>query len=359
MAEAEAKPRKRGRIVVGVIVLLIVACGIGSFILDRVILAQTYARVPASSTSLLATYDDFAADYPRKAVEFEMNGYTLRGYVYCPDNDRGLVIFRHGIYSQHEDYLALITALADRGWRVFAYDAIGCGQSDGDSVLGFSQSPLDVAAAIDYARESGMADGLKIALWGHSWGGYGVAAALSLRDVDACVTMSGFNEPLEMLDYGAQATMGPVAITQRPTVWLNTVLAFGRNASINAAKAVESSGIPTLVIHGSDDAVVPQAGVSVMDGVLEDGVVAENVEMATYDEPGRNGHNTYFYDRASQEYFNQCTDQLNEVLDANGDDPNDPAVQALLDGVDRRRANTANPELIDQVDSFLGASLGA
>ena len=94
-----------------VVLIVLLAFGVVSFFADRAILGQMYARVPATEPNLLPTYDDYADDYPREAVEFELDGKTLRGYVYGPENTRGLIIFRHGIFSQHQDYLALIPIL--------------------------------------------------------------------------------------------------------------------------------------------------------------------------------------------------------------------------------------------------------
>ena len=226
------KTERKNRTALIVIVAFVVVCA-AAFAFDRYALSSTYARVPDSTASLLPTYELYEKDYPRTDEEFQLNGFTLRGHVYGADNMRGLLIFRHGIFSKHTDYLPFITSMVDRGWRVFAYDAIGCGESDGESVLGMSQSPLDVAAAVDYVRSSGLAEGLPIALWGHSWGGYGVAGALALRpDVDACVTMSGFDTPMKVLDYSATSSYGAVGKIQWPFLWLNTFidfLAYGGN----------------------------------------------------------------------------------------------------------------------------------
>ena len=338
------------------VVLLVL--GVISFFADRAVLEQTYARVPQANPNLLATYDDYADRYQREPASFELDGYTLRGYVYGPENTRGLVIFRHGIFSQHEDYLPLIIGMVDEGWKVFAYDAIGCGISDGDNVLGFAQSPKDVVAAVKFARESGMADGMKVALWGHSWGGYGVAAALDQVDVSACITMSGFDEPMAILESSAQHMLGPFAFTQFPTLWLNNYLAFGSDANRRASRAILNSGTPTLIIHGSNDQVVPYDGVSIMSNTLSDWTFPRNVAAATRAEPGRSGHNDYFYSRESQRYLNECSEQLQALLDENGDDPNSPEVVAFTKSVDKLKANTADPGLIDELNSFLSVRLG-
>ena len=348
------------RLVVIAAIVFVLLC-LAAFLVDRYTLAQTYARVPDSGASLLPAYELYEEGYPRSDVEFRLDGATLRGHVYGEANDRGLVIFRHGMFSQHRDYLALITALVDKGWRVFAYDAIGCGESDGDSTLGMSQSPLDVAAAIDYARESGMAEGMPVALWGHSWGGYGVAAALGLRaGVDACVTMSGFDAPMKELDYSAEASFGLAGKLQYPFLWLNTVLDFGENADRSASEAIASSGVPTLVIHGAGDTTVPYDGVSVL-GALQsaEGGLSGQVRFVTKDDPGRDGHNSYFYSPESKAYLDECVETLQELLDENDDDAGAPEVTAFLDGVDLKRANTADPALIDEIDSFLATATGA
>ena len=348
------------RVAFGVAVAIVVA-GVAAFAFDRFMLSATYARVPDQEVSLLPTYDLYKDSHPRDDIEFSLDGSTLRGHVYGADNDRGLIVFRHGIFSKHEDYLPFITSMVDKGWRVLAYDAIGCGDSDGDSVIGMSQSPIDVVAAIDFAREEGLAEGMPIVLWGHSWGGYGVAAALAQRpDVDACVTMSGFDTPIKVLTSSAMSAYGLIGAVQAPFLWLNTVIDFGDVANVSASEAVLASGVPTLVVHGSDDATVPLAGTSILDALQSSGQDLEEakITLATLDEEGRCGHNDYFYSHESQAYLNECAVELQALLDENGDDTTSPEVQAYLASVDMLKANTADPALIDKIDAFLTEAIG-
>jgi len=343
-----------------IIVVAAIGLSIAAFALDRAALSATYERKPNPEVSLLPTYELYQNKYPRTDVAFELDGYTLRGHVYGAKNDRGLIIFRHGMFSKHQDYLPLITALVDKGWRVFAYDAIGCGESDGESTLGMSQSPHDVAAAIDFARENGLADGMPLLLVGHSWGGYGVAAALEERlDVDACVTMSGFDTPMKILDYSVTNAYGPIGKLQWPFLWLNTLIDFGQNADISASNAIVSSSVPTLVIHGSDDTTAPFQGVSILDALQNrQGEFSDTgISFIVKEEPGRSGHNDYFYSPKSQAYLNECADALQALLDENGDDVTAPEVQDYLKTVDLLAANTADPALVDEIDAFLSAHL--
>ena len=337
--------------IVAVAAVVVLFC-VGSYAFDRYLLGKTYARYVQEGPSLLLTDEDVAADYPNTAVSFDMDGKTLRGHVYGEGNDRGLVIVRHGIYSQHQDYLAFITALVDRGWKVFAYDAIGCGESDGDSVMGFAQSPLDVRAAVQFADESGMADGMPMMLLGHSWGGYGVAGALGFPDVcervAACVTMSGFDTPGKIINGSAEAQMGLIARTQAPFVDLIGQIDFGSDANRSASRAIDGSGLPVLVVHGTEDAVVTYDGTSIIS--QRDSISNPQVIYLTMSEEGRNGHNSYFYSPESQDYLNECAEQL---ADLPVDEQADYAAT-----VDKRRANTVDPDLIARIDAFFAQAVG-
>ena len=49
---------------------------------------------------------------------------------------------------------------------------------------------------------------------------------------------------------------------------------------------------------------------------------------------------------------------MQALLDENGDDPNSPEVVAFTKSVDKLKANTADPGLIDELNSFLSVRLG-
>ena len=329
--------KKVAKRVVVAVVIVIVAFFVASFALDRHSLAQTFARVPDSYPSLMPS-EEFASDYKSTPVEFQMDGATLRGYVYEADDPKGFVVFRHGITSQHSDYLALICAMVDRGWTVFAYDAIGCGISDGDDVKGMAQSPLDVARAVEFVRENGLAGDLPLVLWGHSWGGYGVAAALDIvPDVDACVTMSGYNDPVGVLMEATERSMGPVAVTQYPTMWLNNKLAFGADADRTALDGINKTAAPVLVIHGSGDAVVEYDGSAII--AQRDRIQNADVRFLVFDEPGRDGHNSYFYTEEATAYLKKKASELEALEGLYSDGIPEQVVREFMEGYDAKRAN--------------------
>ena len=348
---AKGKQRKiwkRVGIAVGVLAVLFF---VASFIIDKQNLDKTFARVEPMSPRLMPT-EEFAAAYDSEPVEFEFQDATLRGYVYKADNPRGFIVFRHGITSEHMDYLALICAMVDRGWTVFAYDAIGCGISDGDYVKGMAQSALDVAAAVEFVRETGMSDGLPLVLWGHSWGGYGVTAAMDIvPDVDACVTMSGYNSPVDVLMEFTERMMGPAAVTQYPTMWLNNKLAFGADADRTALDGINKTSAPVLIIHGNADAVVEYDGSAII--AQRERISNENVQYLVMDKPGCNGHNSYFYTARANQYLNQKAEELADLSKQYPDGIPEDVIATFMEGYDYKRANEASPELIDAIDAFL------
>lgn len=350
---------KAGKIAIAVIAVVAVVFCLGSIALDRYLLNQTYARQPSVRTPLLLTDDDVAKRYPFEKVEFQLEGGTLRGNVYRCENPRALVVFRHGIFSHHQDYLAIITALVDKGYMVFAYDALGCGESDGDSVRGFAQSPLDVRAAVRFARETNMAGGLPLVLLGHSWGAYGVAGALDFADVrdsvSACVAMSGFDTPNEIISESTEKAIGAAAVTQKPFVSLIGAIDFGADANRSASRAVSECGLPVLVIHGTDDQVIAYEGASII--ADRSNISNPLVEYIVKDEPNRNGHNSYFYSTESQAYLEECGAQLTALTDGYDGDLPESALANYLETVDKWRANTADPVLIGEIDSFFTANI--
>lgn len=348
--------RSRIRAINTALIVIVVIC-IGSYGIDRALLSRTYARYVPDQPNLLCTYDDISADYPRTDESFEMNGQVLRGHVYGPDNDsRGLVVFRHGIFSQHQDYLALIRALVDKGWKVFAYDAIGCGESDGDSTIGMPQSALDVRAALDYVQQSGMAADLPVVLFGHSWGGYGVAAALdSDTPVKAVVTMSGFYSPMAILTESAQGLMGMFGYIQQPFITLINSMDFGDDANRSAIDAINSCDVPVLVIHGDADETVSYGRSSIISRM--DRVTNPNARDMTMSEEGRNGHNDYFYSPQSQAYLNAKTEELDALVESSGGELSDEEFSAFRAQVDIEAANTADPGLMDTIDSFFASAI--
>lgn len=348
--------------IITAIVVLFVAFFVVSFIADYVILGKTFEKrdrviQPGGS---MPTFADYSESHARTPVEFSMDGATLRGYVYesnAAGEPKGFVIFRHGIFANHGYYLPEIIALTDCGWKVFAYDALGAGESDGDSYIGMVQSALDVTKAVEFVVREGLAGDLPIVLWGHSWGGYGVAAALArVPWVSACVTMSGYDDPVGILEETTEGMMGGFAVTQIPTLWLNTKLTFGSSSGMTAVDGINGTSAPVLVIHGTQDDTVHYDGAGIIAQIGR--ITNPKVEYLPRTEQGRNGHNSYFYSVEANEYGAQKRAELDALTERYSGDIPDDVLESFYADYDVLRANTADPELISIIDDFLTRAVG-
>jgi len=348
--------------IITAIVALIVVLFAASLITDAVILNKTFQKRDSvvQPGGNMPVFEDYASTHSRTPVEFKLDGMTLRGYIYESDDvaaPKGFVVFRHGIFANHGYYLPEIIALADCGWKVFAYDALGAGESDGDSYIGMVQSALDVTEAVNFVTREGLVGDLPLVLWGHSWGGYGVAAALNnVPWVNACVTMSGYSEPLDVLVESSEGFIGSVAITQTPTIWIVNKMTFGAQSDLSAAEGINSTSAPVLVIHGTEDSTVRFDGSAII--AQKDRIVNPKVEYLEFSEEGRNGHNSYFYSREANEYGDAKRAELKALTDQYPDGLPDDVRAAFYAEFDVLRANEADPMLIASIDDFLTRAIG-
>ena len=84
------------------------------------------------------------------------------------------------------------------------------------------------------------------------------------HDVTASVCAAGFDTPLGLMRQTARRWCGPVAELGVPFLWLDQQLRFGAAADVSGAKAAAASGVPVLVLHGSDDGTIPADGPSLL-----------------------------------------------------------------------------------------------
>ena len=114
-------------------------------------------------------------------------GQKLTGYKYyrSSESPKGMVVIAHGFGGGgHRSYMNIADYFAGNGYWVFAYDATGNDESEGDVVGGLPQGIIDLDYALRFVKSE--FEGLPIVLWGHSWGGYSVGSVTKLHpDVKA------------------------------------------------------------------------------------------------------------------------------------------------------------------------------
>ena len=302
-------------------------------------------------------YTDIEARFPRRLVGFASMDHRLQGYVYGEENDRGLVVVAHGIGGGADSYLPQIAFFAEQGFRVFAYDATGSFDSEGRTTRGFPQAVLDLNAALEYIKQQPESEGLPVLLFGHSWGGYAVANVLHYgHDIAGVVTVSGANSAMDMIIEQGRSMMGPFIYTQYPFLWLYQRMLFGSAASFSATEAVNTSGVPVLIVHGTEDEMVAYSGSSIISNMEH--ITNPHARALSMSRPGQNGHNSLFRSEAAAAYIDEINVRYRALYEEyDGEIPYE-IKQAFYTEVDRVRVQDLNRELMDEIISFLEACAG-
>ena len=343
--------RKRCILIVFIVLLLLL---IGMCITTAVIMRQNFGRgdYPDPKLSTFHRYERFAEAYPRENVQFQSGDCTLQGYIYGADNDKGLLVFAHGIGTGHETYFGFLTAFIDDGWRVFSYDATGSGNSEGKGTRGLVQSVLDLDAALTFAEQDARLCDLPVCVMGHSWGGFAAAAVLDCgHDIVASVSLAGYAYPVEMLDKGAAGILGNTfAPLFHPFAWGYNKLMFGADAGRNAVDAANSCEVPLFVIHGKDDTMIPCDTIGIYGHRNE--ITNPNAEFEMI-EGEYASHSKILYSDEANTYYAEFKEEY-EQIEAQYPDGVPEDVQAeVIAKLDRDLANAPNLELIAEIEAFL------
>ncbi len=196
----------------------------------------------------------------RTKYEFPSDkGQMLTGYLYSAGKEpRGIIVIVHGYGAGHNAYMDCANAFAQHGYDVFAYDATGNDESEGNGVGGFPQGVIDLDHALSFIEDSGNFPKLPIGLFGHSWGGYSACSVLTYHpEIKAVIECAGSNGSSDLFEAGGkqQADDGIYAIM--PFVKLHERIKFGKYATNTALDGFAASEAAVMAVHSADDDVVP------------------------------------------------------------------------------------------------------
>lgn len=193
-----------------------------------------------------------------RKVTFNSGKNQLVGYIWNENGTRGLIILAHGIGTSVEYHLPEVRHFADAGYKVFAFEYTGYGESTGH-FYGFPQAVSDLKNAIEFIDDGT----LPVILLGHSMGGYAVCAVAQClsRRLSAIVAYAPFYSPGAAIE----------ELTRRMPkcgwlIWLSVLLAqyalFGARHRQNGIDGLRAANAPTLILQGSRDDEVSCDGCS-------------------------------------------------------------------------------------------------
>jgi dipeptidyl aminopeptidase/acylaminoacyl peptidase len=251
------KLKKRVFIIICAVLVIILA---GDWFMSVRIYNEYFNQRYESYEPLMLYVDDFEG-LQRTQYQFSSDqGQTLTGYLYwAGEEQRGIVVMAHGLGGGgHNSFMDCANYFAQNGYYVFAYDATGTDESEGDGTGGLPQGVIDLDYAISFVEESEEIPDLPIVLFGHSWGGYCVCSVLTYHpEIKAVVECSGFNRSSDLLESQGKSLVGNAIYLMLPFVKLHEYIKYGKYSSNTAMDGFAASDAGIMIVHSSDDDVVP------------------------------------------------------------------------------------------------------
>ncbi len=203
-----------------------------------------------------ASYEDFPSLKRKSFVKIPSGENTLTGHLYEQPDAKGLFLCVHGLTGLSEDFSsAYHDYFFTHGYNVLALDLTASGRSEGIGVKGLSQSALDIKAALDFIHQNLSLRYLPLFLFGHSWGAYGVCAALNFDKTPLAVfEMSGFADPFSVMTELPKSYVSSGVELTEPALKEAMQKRDPEFAFLSAEKALEDSpNVYAVLIQGDQD----------------------------------------------------------------------------------------------------------
>ncbi len=192
-----------------------------------------------------------------REVSFLSGDVKLRGFTLSPARPQALILLVHGVRSSSDVFAMMIPELLEENWAVMSFDGTASGRSEGERVIGLQQQCQDLRAALQVLRDDPELSALPLVLLGHSAGAYAAAAEGYTSGARAVVCASGFNAPLDTMQYWAKHYTGPVSYIEYPFLFVREHMMKGSQANLRAAERLADTGLPAFVIQSDNDDVIP------------------------------------------------------------------------------------------------------
>ena len=197
-------------------------------------------------------------EIPTKKNTKKKSDSLLTGYIYscgnC-DEDKGIIIFSHGMGAGHFAYTGLIREFCLKGYKVLGFDNTGTVLSSGGCLMGMPRGAVDLCSAIDFVTARDEFKNSDVFLMGHSWGGASVCRALGRRSgIKAAAVFSPYNNEFKLLCSSAARQAGSKAASAVGFfLSLGAFIDFGTLALRHNVSYLKKSGVPVLAFHGDAD----------------------------------------------------------------------------------------------------------
>ena len=169
--------------------------------------------------------------------------------------------------------------------------------------------------------------------------------------------MAGFNDPMSMIMAWGEDMMGPLVWAEYPFIWLNQKITFGGVLDLTAVDAINSAGVPVLLIHGSGDDTVGFDTVSIM--AAREKITNPRVQYIIRDGERQNGHNSLFHSLDCLDYAGELNEAYAALYERYGGEIPDREKAAFYAGVDKFRASALDESFMYSVTAFYRQAAGS
>lgn len=343
--------RKR-KIIIILSVVLIVLLLVIPFAIAAMIYEDNFGDRYETYAPYARSIDEFEGLHSHKYTFTSNKGQTLVGYKYYRnmENSKGLVILSHGLGGGgHNSYLDVANFFTSKGYDVFAYDATGNDESQGNSVKGIPQFLIDLDYAIQFVKQTPDFNSSSIVLFGHSLGGYSVGSVLNLHpDVKALVMVAGFNKSMDIIEEEGKKIAGDGIGFLLPYISLYEKIKFGEYASYNCNNGFKNTDSGVMIIYSTDDEMISQENsFDVFRDLYKDN---SRFDFVKYE---NRGHNYVYYSDKSREYkdeFNRKFDQYINSLDE--EFTAELKISYLNDNLDKKSLYDLDEDLMNRIVTF-------
>lgn len=339
---------KSKKVIIG---LLATAAGISvATAASTVIACETmFPRVKRPDYALCAgeyCYERVQDRLLRTEFFYTVSDVKLKGYYYESQQNKGLVVFSHGMKSGADDYLPIIEYMVNAGYNVFSYNSTGTYESEGDDMVGMCQSLIDLEGTLAYIQSVDALSKMPLFLIGHSWGGYAATSVLSLcKQVRACASIAAMHDAAKLMTEKAEEYVGALGKIPEPMFNIYQRLLFDDYVEYNAVRGINESNIPVLVAHGKTDKTISYDKQSIL--AYKDKITNPRVQY--YVGEGLQGsHTGIWHSIKSGEYQNQVKAEYKALEKAKGELTYEEKA-AFYATVDHALYSEVNEELMRQI----------
>ncbi len=200
---------------------------------------------------LIDSYKEEDFNLEKKTFKILCKKEVISSFYYYNDNSNkdNIIIFSHGMYSDHTSYMQEIGYLVNNGFSVFTYDALGYGKSSGKSTKGFGNNIKSLDYVINFVEQNFKYK--HIYLFGHSLGSFASLNVLKYHNnIDEVLVLAPF------VSYYKELKNLTKAKWLAPFVYLVDLFKNKKYALCNTKQILKKYNKDLFVISSEDDSII-------------------------------------------------------------------------------------------------------